>query len=872
MGWIDIYWSLDDNKNFGFPFMTNADLSSKASLNESKSVWFRKESSNFGLYYNFKTGLSDIVDISKNKTLWIFNQKVNFGFPFITTTEQIPEPDPEPLPIAKVVYKLYYNNDLIYRSDFPINGLNIVDGELNLKKNASGSLTFSLISEHPMYDRINRMTGLVKVEKNDKLIWEGRVLSEDIDFWGTKEFYCEGILSCLNDTRHPQLVYKDMTLRQYMEALLSIHNQKVNEDKKFKIGIVTVNDNADIGTRTTSYESTWELFKKLVDEYGGYLFIRYENNTRYIDFRKDCPRTSSQKIEFGVNLIDFTRSYDMSSLCTVLLPLGKTIASAGSNTVGDVIDSRLAGGHYIDPTDYDIYYDANLGEAYKGSNTYFPVEAGKTYYISCRNHDGRVMWALKDSSGNLVDYYTARSGDGFTDLIEHKLEVPPSDVGNNYQLAIAGFGADIQPRVNSSIDADESFDKYTTVEEINDGSLYVSNEEAVTNYGWIEKQLTWSNIDDATELKKVAEAYLKDGQFDEMSITLTAIDLQMMGINADSIDILDEVWVVSKPHGLNKTFPVTELTIKLCDPTANEFTLGSKTEQTLSGVMADANDEIFAKLNSVPSQSATLKSAQENATMLINTLTSGIFSLEYDTSVLDDGHATGFRISNVADWNADGAKGWRFTMGGLGYFGNGFNNPVTLALTGEDGGIVANCITTGQLLSLDIRGGTIGLGHWLMDDGTYRDGQLQLADSNGNIIVDMNQNGAYINGVINSTGEHSGGGPQTVHIENGWIYGSDLNAGHISCDTNIYGVKSISIDGRRLAINMSDYIVVGDSNGNLYGAVDGSISLCGNTGHTVTIDILRGFVTGLEISDSADTDIATRIDDLEQRVSALEGN
>lgn len=836
MAWTNDKWTQEDSLNFGFPFTSSPALK----------------------------------NISKSKSIWKIDPELNFGFPYVTTMEEKKDIDPVVLQDS-AVYKLYYDKQLFYRSDLPTPTTSLVNGVLSLKSSASGSLSFTITKENIIYDILKRMKGNIEVTKNDRLIWEGRILSEDIDFWYNKNVYCEGIMSCLNDTRHPQKIYKDMTLREYMQALLSIHNQKVDESKHFEIGIVTANNNSDIGTRTTSYESTWDLFKSLVDEYGGYLSIRYSNGTRYVDYRKKCSRTSYQKIEFGINLLDFTKNYDMSSLCTVLLPLGKMVASAGNNAIGEVIDSRLAAGHFISPDDFDIYYDSSTVDSYSGSNTYFPVEAGKTYYISCRNQNGRVMWALKDSSGNIVDHYSAGSGVGFTDLVEYKLEVPQSDVGNMYQLAIAGYGVDIQPRVNSSIEADESFDKYTTVEEVNSGSLYITNEEAITNYGWIEKQLTWNNIDDPSELKKVAERYLKDSQFDEMTLSVSAVDLQLMGVKADWIDLLDEVWVVSKPHGLNKTFPVTELSIDLCSPSANKFTLGSKTEQTLSGVMADANDDIFSKLNAIPSQSATLKSAQDNATMLINNAVSGIFMLEYN----ENGVNTGFRISNVPDWSADGAKGWRFNIGGLGYFGNGFNQPVTLALTGEDGGIVANSITTGQMLATRIRGGTLGLGHWQMEDGSYIDGQLQIADSNGNIIVNMNQNGAFVKGILESSGRPASGGPETVHIENGWIYGSDPNAGHLSMDTSIEGYKGVSIDTNVMAICVFDRLFTARNRdiSDLEAVVGyDEFTVTGLSGNEVTISVKNGFIVGIDIHTQQSNGLEARISDLEDRVSALEGN
>ena len=667
------------------------------------------------------------------------------------------------------MYKIFYNDTLIFYDKTPLDEVKLIDPILTREANAAGSLEFTIPPCNLSYNLIQRMRGIIKVTKNDKEIWEGRVLSENEDFWKNKRIYCEGELAFLIDTIQPQNIYSGVTMIQLVEGLLSIHNQKVDETKKFELGIVTVASGIDIGTRVTNFETTFDIFKNLIGEFGGYLIVRHADGKRYLDYREEPPRSSMQKIEFGTNLMDFTKKYDMSSLCTVLLPLGKTIANSGQSVVGEQMDAHLASQHYIDPTDYNSYYDPNLSADYVASNSYIPVEAEKTYYISCRNREGRIMWALKDSAGNLVDYYAASSSPGFTDLVEHKLTIPKSDAGNDYYLIVAGFGSDIMTRVNSAITADENFDEYTTVESVNNGSLYVVNQEAVTNYGWIEKQLSWDDIEDSQSLKEVAEKYLTEGQFDEMSLEVTAVDLQSMGFDEDSIDILDEVQVVSTPHGLNKVFPVTKQTIHLANPSSDTFILGYETEQTLTGVSSSYNNDILNKIKALPSQSATLKSAKKNASELIRNATSGIFQLEFD----ERGNTIGARLSNVADWEAEGAKGWRFNMGGIGYFGNGWDNDVTIAITGEDGGLVANSITTGTMLANHIRGGTLGLGHWLMEDGSYLDGELIVYDSAGTDIVKMNQNGAYVKGEFISVGDEN----RTVWIKDGWIRGAQGVAG-----------------------------------------------------------------------------------------------
>lgn len=711
------------------------------------------------------------------------------------------------------MYKIFYNDTLIFYDKTPMEELKLINPVLDREANSAGSLEFTMPPIHPAYNSLLRMRGIIKVEKNGTNIWEGRILSDDTDFFGNKKVYCEGELTFLHDTLQPQNSYSDLTLKQFIEAIISIHNSKVSDDKKFDAtnNIVTVASGVDIGTRITNFETTWDILKSLVEEFGGYLIVRHANGVRYLDYRSECPRTSTQKIEFGENLMSFTKSYDMSSLVTAVLPLGKTIANSGQTVVGEKIETPLLESHYIDPiSNYYVYYDPNLDPKYTAT-TYVHVESNTAYYVTCRNRNGRVMWALLDSEGNLVDHYNARDSDEFTDLVEYRIDVPQSDVHNYYQLAIAGYGSDIIPRINSSITASENFDEYVTVEKANVGteqspknygSMYVVNEEAVTNYGWIEKQITWSNIEDPNSLKDLAESYLRDGQFDEMTLSVTAIDLQTMGMNTDSIDILDEVQVVSKPHGLNRVFPVTKMSIDLSDPSKNTFTLGYESDQTLTGVTNASNNDIFGKLNSIPSVSATLVSAKNNASELIRNATSGILEFLYDEQT---GNTTGMRLHNVADTSSVGDKGWLFNVEGIGYFGNGWDQPVTVAITGENGEIVANAITSGEMLADRIKGGTLGLGHWpvvnpITGQTEYKDGSIIVKDASGNEILQVNQNYLaqrhYTNG---------GSNDRSVVLRDGWIRGGEVNG--TDTDTGI-SVDNYFSDGRGMSLESTNAIAI----------------------------------------------------------------
>ena len=94
----------------------------------------------------------------------------------------------------------------------------------------------------------------------------------------------------------------------------------------------------------------------------------------------------------------------------------------------------------------------------------------------------------------------------------------------------------------------EALDAYLTVESVNNGSMYVKSDEAFAAYGWIEKVVTWNDVSDPVVLLEKAKAYLRDLQFDNMELELSALDLHYLDVSIEAVKLLDEIRVISRPH------------------------------------------------------------------------------------------------------------------------------------------------------------------------------------------------------------------------------------------------------------------------------------------------------------------------------------
>lgn len=226
------------------------------------------------------------------------------------------------------MYKIYADDLLFYDDVTPEQAFKLINPKLKMSDSSAGSLTFILPINNVAYDKINRLTTLITVFCEGKEIWQGRVITESQNFWKQRSITCEGELAFFNDTIQPPSEFHG-TIIGFLTQLLEQHNsQVINDkvDKLFYLGKVTVEDPNDFIYRYTNYETTLNCInEKLIDRLGGHIIVRKEDGKRYVDYLADYPNTNQQVIEFGINLLDFSKSFDLSDLATVIVPRGERL-------------------------------------------------------------------------------------------------------------------------------------------------------------------------------------------------------------------------------------------------------------------------------------------------------------------------------------------------------------------------------------------------------------------------------------------------------------------------------------------------------------------------------------------------------------------
>lgn len=752
------------------------------------------------------------------KALWRIDPQINNGYPYHELLPNVPVEDPLPDPYLTKnfhYYQVYADDLLIFDTRSPLEDVKLIDPELHLSDSNAGSLEFTIPCTNIGFpDQYTQpMKTEIFVYEDGEEIWSGRILTEDRDFYNRRKLYCEGELAYLNDTCQPQRQYNELTLRQFLEAILDIHNSKVDENKAFYVGAITVTETEPLQYRYTQYQKTMEVINDLVDSYGGHLRIRKVDGRRYLDWLKDYPRTCDQRIRFGENLVDFTKSFDFSELATVLVPLGERLDTGERSDVGDLINPILVYPHsYIEPNatppyeDYDIYDNSNPN--YRVDK--YEVEVGESYYITTRMNDGHGMWVLKDEDNIVISHKNANDDVDMTDIIEEKITIPE---GGKY-LYVGGFIKHVEIRVNSVKDLPPELDEYTTVESVNGGSIYVVNEDTRKTYGWLEKQITFEGVTDPAKLLEMANDYLTNGQFDGMSMEVSAFDLKILGANVDKIQLLDEVYVESPPHGLYSKFPVSELNIPLDSPNDAKFTLGKEGTKTLTGVNNNTNDELLKEIMRIPSVSSVLQSAIDNSTQLITSATNGYVTIKkgtYDTEhhqwIAED-EVGEILITDTPNY-LDATKVWRWNINGFGYSNTGYNGNYRAAIT-MNGQIVADFIAAGTMLADRIHGGKLKLGG--ISDAS---GVLEVIANDGNTVVcKINHEGIMTSNISGTVWNRIAGGSFiSGRYENGSAveFGGMYAASRITYDGNdLKGIELFVNDNGALVFT-GDHVFVRDS-------------------------------------------------------------
>lgn len=322
----------------------------------------------------------------------------------------------------------------------------------------------------------------------------------------------------------------------------------------------------------------------------------------------------------------------------------------------------------------------NNDYVYKYTNWESTLEVIKTDLL---NTYGGYLRIRKENGVRYIDYLADYPNTN-TQVIEfgsNLLDFTHDMVASDIVTAVIPLGARLE-----DVTEVEGLDAYLTIKDVNGGVDYVYSQEAVKSYGWIFKTVKWDDVHVADNLLRKGKEYLSDIQFAQITLTVSAVDLHMLHVDMERIKVLDEIRVTSSPNGLDRFFPVSEMTIYLDKPSNNKLTLGTSYSKTSLSTKTESNmTSIKDKIDSLPNKSEILEEARENASQLIHSATNGHVVTTADEQLIMD----------TAD-KKTARKLWRWNLNGLGYSKTGYNGTYDTAIT-MDGQIVGERLVGGSV-------------------------------------------------------------------------------------------------------------------------------------------------------------------------------
>lgn len=290
-------------------------------------------------------------------------------------------------------------------------------------------------------------------------------------------------------------------------------------------------------------------------------------------------------------------------------------------------------------------------------------------------------------------------------LLDFSQTIDATDIAT----AIIPLGAKLE---NSSI---EALDERLTIKSVNNDCDFIFSQSAVDNYGWIFRTVEFDAVQVPSNLLRKGQEYLSSVQFEELVLECKAVDLNNLDVDVERIHLLDMVRVVSEPHGLDRFFPVTKLTLSLDNPENDVITLGSEgSRSSFTSSSASSNSDIMERISNIPSESDILKEAIANATALINAATHGYVVTTANEQLIMDTEdvETAQRV-------------WRWNLNGLGYSSTGYNGKYATAITMD-----------GQIVGERLVGGSVSAEKLSVEYKTSVEKQISLAESNAEGYTD----------------------------------------------------------------------------------------------------------------------------------------
>lgn len=228
---------------------------------------------------------------------------------------------------------------------------------------------------------IKQQASIVRVYDNDVLRYKMFVDNIDYDFDNTAKVSCTSVLAYLKDSLvrpystvdSEEGITAPSSVNGYFSWLIEQHNKNIRDTKKyFYVGVnqgALMDRNNHIYRASTEIPTTSDEIKnKILDTYGAYISLTFNGDLNVINLYADVHDSNEQVIDFGVNLLDLTKSVNTESSYTAVRPSGAVPETEDKSTSLPITISSIPDG--VSKWNSDVYKKGDVVYSISGVRDY----------------------------------------------------------------------------------------------------------------------------------------------------------------------------------------------------------------------------------------------------------------------------------------------------------------------------------------------------------------------------------------------------------------------------------------------------------------------------------------------------------------------
>ena len=237
------------------------------------------------------------------------------------------------------MYSIYYlvgsTRHVVY-NPFDSNG-QITSGTYHRETNTIGTLSFTVLYNHPCHSYFEEYKGTILLYWNNTLLYKFRIIKIHRNFYNTLTIQCEGLLGYLNDSIVRPYTFNEThwlypigdpgahvcTVVEFLRELIALHNIQVTAAQQFEFVDETNGafDSIAFTTSQTSYVKSWdEIESKVLKNIGGYVQLRFSGESNQFVFKAALTESNAQAVRFAQNLKDLELETSSQKFATALFP------------------------------------------------------------------------------------------------------------------------------------------------------------------------------------------------------------------------------------------------------------------------------------------------------------------------------------------------------------------------------------------------------------------------------------------------------------------------------------------------------------------------------------------------------------------------